>query len=431
MKKLAIAILSSLLAVSMSLSASAADENWPAAPTPNWAATSPLTGVRLAQWLPCKVEWKSTTDCIEGIKWSKLDGSATGESTFVANPNFNPMTAVQTWEVATGPNGEKIDNYGHFSNTEVGYWLLPAGFKNTDGSERYEAYAHVMNSSLQFTATAFDKTNVGLPANSIIEMTLRTKSFQPYVGWIVTTVKDPSVKVFPDKIVLAGNPTGTPWASGSDVRICSSNNLKASSTTTSIAMNLFYNSVGQGVVDPGDLILGTNGWWCISDLRFDNKTQTMHIGVGNSHFDENGKVIEGWFDFKVKGSRAKQWWGMDPEVATGFVKVEVVYEDGTSVVATTQAKYDKTNDWISIQSQGFHYSSPAVQVSFKKAEVPVVVTPPVEETKPVVEVTPIPVAKAPTKAPVVKKSTITCVKGKTTRKVTGLKPTCPKGFKRK
>jgi hypothetical protein len=32
--------------------------------------------------------------------------------------------------------------------------------------------------------------------------------------------------------------------------------------------------------------------------------------------------------------------------------------------------------------------------------------------------------------PVVKKMTITCKKGKTTKKVTALKPTCPTGFKK-
>ena len=40
-----------------------------------------------------------------------------------------------------------------------------------------------------------------------------------------------------------------------------------------------------------------------------------------------------------------------------------------------------------------------------------------------------PVVKAPTKT--VKKTTIVCVKGKLTKKVTAVKPQCPKGFKKK
>ncbi|MEY4959419.1 MAG: hypothetical protein RL271_793, partial [Actinomycetota bacterium] len=35
-----------------------------------------------------------------------------------------------------------------------------------------------------------------------------------------------------------------------------------------------------------------------------------------------------------------------------------------------------------------------------------------------------------TAAPVTKKTTITCVKGKLVKKVTALKPVCPKGYKK-
>jgi hypothetical protein len=51
----------------------------------------------------------------------------------------------------------------------------------------------------------------------------------------------------------------------------------------------------------------------------------------------------------------------------------------------------------------------------------------------VVEPTPTPTATAtPTSRPVVaKKVTITCVKGKTSKKVTAVKPKCPAGYKKK
>jgi hypothetical protein len=40
-------------------------------------------------------------------------------------------------------------------------------------------------------------------------------------------------------------------------------------------------------------------------------------------------------------------------------------------------------------------------------------------------------AKAKAKAAALKKTTITCVKGKLTKKVTAVKPVCPKGYKMK
>jgi hypothetical protein len=50
-----------------------------------------------------------------------------------------------------------------------------------------------------------------------------------------------------------------------------------------------------------------------------------------------------------------------------------------------------------------------------------------EAEKPAVVATPMPIAKPA----VAKKTTITCVKGKTIKKVSAVKPVCPTGFKKK
>jgi hypothetical protein len=61
------------------------------------------------------------------------------------------------------------------------------------------------------------------------------------------------------------------------------------------------------------------------------------------------------------------------------------------------------DEWIHLGAYGFGFSSPTLKVKFTQAAAPVVA----------------------------KKTTITCVKGKTTKKVTAVKPTCPTGFKKK
>jgi CRISPR/Cas system type I-B associated protein Csh2 (Cas7 group RAMP superfamily) len=111
-------------------------------------------------------------------------------------------------------------------------------------------------------------------------------------------------------------------------------------------------------------------------------------------------------ELKVKGNRARDWWGIDPAIAAGYAKVEVSYQDGTKKVATVSANYDAKNDWINLRAYGFTYSSPQLAVSFKA---------PAQATKTVP----------------VKKTTITCVKGKVTKKVTAVKPKCPTGYKKK
>jgi hypothetical protein len=77
--------------------------------------------------------------------------------------------------------------------------------------------------------------------------------------------------------------------------------------------------------------------------------------------------------------------------------------------------------WLYLQAKNFEFSAPIIKAKLTQEVV--------------VEPTPTPTANptaTPTKKPVVaKKTTITCVKGKTTKKVTAVKPTCPTGFKKK
>ncbi|MFM1797691.1 MAG: hypothetical protein RL733_1472, partial [Actinomycetota bacterium] len=152
--------------------------------------------------------------------------------------------------------------------------------------------------------------------------------------------------------------------------------------------------------------LGTNGWWCLSDFRFDKESKQIIVKVGNVHFDELGNEIQGWMELKVKGSRAREWWGINPAIAAGYAKVEVSYQDGSRKVATVSAKYEPKKDWINLRAYGFTYSTPQLAISFK---------PPAQAGK-----------TAPSK-----KMTITCAKGKTIKTVTSLNPKCPAGYKKK
>jgi hypothetical protein len=70
---------------------------------------------------------------------------------------------------------------------------------------------------------------------------------------------------------------------------------------------------------------------------------------------------------------------------------------------------------------GFTFSTPSIKVKLSQ-----------EAATPTPSATPTPTASAtPTAKPAVKKVTITCVKGKTSKKITAIKPTCPTGYKKK
>jgi uncharacterized protein (DUF58 family) len=90
-----------------------------------------------------------------------------------------------------------------------------------------------------------------------------------------------------------------------------------------------------------------------------------------------------------------------------------------SIVGGSDAKIATTvvnerNGWLKLAASGFTFSEKTLQVKLSQEIV--------------VEPTPTPSASATAK-PVVKKITITCVKGKSVKKVTAVKPKCPTGYK--
>ena len=83
---------------------------------------------------------------------------------------------------------------------------------------------------------------------------------------------------------------------------------------------------------------------------------------------------------------------------------------GENAVATTVV--GEKAGWLSLAAYNFGFSSPQVKVQLTQAAEP----------------TPTPSATAKT---VAKKITITCIKGKVTKKVTAVNPKCPTGYKKK
>jgi hypothetical protein len=102
--------------------------------------------------------------------------------------------------------------------------------------------------------------------------------------------------------------------------------------------------------------------------------------------------------------------------------VSIASSEGNQNVATTIVT--EKNGWFRMGAYGFHYSAPTLKVRLTQ-----------EVQK--VEATPTPSPSATTQAiaeakkEIAVKKTITCIKGKTTKKITGVNSKCPKGFKKK
>ena len=127
---------------------------------------------------------------------------------------------------------------------------------------------------------------------------------------------------------------------------------------------------------------------------FENKF--FKYEVAGLHFASDGKTLnEGTYDLVMQSDFARCLYGFSkaPISAT----ISVVSDTGENKVATTLV--NETKGWISLRAAGFTYSSPTISVKLTQA-------------KP-------------------KKLTITCVKGKIIKKVSGTSPKCPAGYKKK
>ena len=147
---------------------------------------------------------------------------------------------------------------------------------------------------------------------------------------------------------------------------------------------------------------------------FSKDDGTLNYVVAAPHYGTKGEDFKGSYDLVMRSDVARCVYGFSkaPINAT----ISITSADGTPQVATTVIGERK--GWLYLQAKNFEFSAPIIKAKLSQ-EVVVEPTP-----------TPTPSATATAK-PVAKKITITCVKGKTSKKVTALAPKCPSGFKKK
>ena len=144
---------------------------------------------------------------------------------------------------------------------------------------------------------------------------------------------------------------------------------------------------------------------------WDKATDSLNFGVVAPHLKVNGEQNTGFFTLWAPEDFIKCRWPENTLIGAPKITVEVLNPDGTQQVAVTSVR--QANKTLYFSASGFHYSSPTIRV---KAE------------KPAPQPTPSATASA---KPVVKSTTVTCIKGKSSKKVTAVNPKCPAGWKKK
>jgi hypothetical protein len=126
---------------------------------------------------------------------------------------------------------------------------------------------------------------------------------------------------------------------------------------------------------------------------YNQQTQTLDYKLISPHLNADETEAIGTYDLVLKSEVARCIYGFSN--APIQASISIVGENGENKVATTVI--NEKNGWLYLSANGFTYSSPMIKVKLSQAKN--------------------------------QRYTISCIKGKVTKKVTGTKPKCPSGFK--
>jgi hypothetical protein len=148
---------------------------------------------------------------------------------------------------------------------------------------------------------------------------------------------------------------------------------------------------------------------------FDRSTQELNYKVASTHYLSDGSINKGTYDLVIDSKVARCIYGFSN--APINAKIEITSSDGQNQIAVTNVS--ERDGWIHLVARGFTFSNPTLKVKLSQEKT---------EVKP----KPSPSATPSTTASTLKlKVSITCIKGKMTKKVTAVNPKCPTGYKKK
>ena len=196
----------------------------------------------------------------------------------------------------------------------------------------------------------------------------------------------------------------------------------------------------------GDKVAGTNSYWSLNSTNWGNSNPcltdknrvlgivtTNAIGysgaspryedsslvyqVAGMHFLPDGKnLVEGTYDLLIRSEAARCLYGFSnaPVQAT----ISITGEESSRATTTSMVERD---GWIKFSAYGFSFSSPTIKIRLSQ---------PNDQLQKANSSSSV-ASSSVASSSVAKKISITCVKGKVSKNVTGINPKCPTGYKKK
>lgn len=276
---------------------------------------------------------------------------------------------------------------------------------------------HIFIDALPTITTASNKVNLATQLNNskyaanldsdiTISVTVKTGEIKPgvLVGVGTNFVGDFTSAGGASTVKFSGSPVTVPLAAKSSD--CSGETGVAKATVRQLQAIIFLNNEGQSAFGvegtSGDMVVSSNGVCDLSTPVWNAEAKEFSWVAAAPHFAPDGTTLNyGFYKAIIPAADAKLLWGLDnvnDAVKALSVQVSTVEGGTSSAVATVGVKSGK----IIIDISGFQYSRPKLKVGLKKSW----------------------------KQSMLNKTTITCTRGMSVKKITALKPICPKGYKK-
>lgn len=358
-----------------------------------------------------------------GAKAIKLSWVATGSSGAVSENSSNVVAGKEfpgRWKAEGAFANENYDGLYVEAQAVNDYvpWLI------LDAKPTYSPGNKVSLAATTANAT----TPVNLNSDSLISVKLRISDFKVGVTYGIAT--EATVDVQSGFFEIAGYPVKVPQAKSN--KECTGTSGVSSAVVTQFQSILVPSNDPLGFSfegGSGKIYVGSNGICKLSTPVWNSTTKSLSYKASAPRFAPDGKTVNtGFYYATISAADALALWGLTKvEDAASALVVSVRTTEGGSTAATKTVAVK--NGRIIIQVFGFEFPDPMLDISLnpsfdvmassKSADSNMSATGTVRTTA----------SPKPKASP--KPTTISCLKGNVLKKVTGVKPTCPTGYKKR
>jgi hypothetical protein len=179
----------------------------------------------------------------------------------------------------------------------------------------------------------------------------------------------------------------------------------------------------------GKIYVGSNGLCKLSTPVWNSEKKSLSYKASAPRLSPDGKTVNtGFYYATISSADALALWGLKkPEDAAAALIISVRTNEGGSTAATKTVAVK--NGRIIIQVFGFEFPDPMLDISLNPSYD--VLASSAQNASNMSAAGTVRTTASPKPSPTPKVTSISCIKGNQLRKVTGVKPKCPTGFKKR